>query len=180
MKTIFFILLFLPFFGFSQLSGKIIDISSKESIYGVKIIASSGQKQISDFDGLFSMNVSKYPVTLILSAQTYLSDTIVIDKAGDYTFKMIEAIQEIKTVVVSAGRRDQNIEDVSISMEIIRPELFENKGLVSLEEAVDQSPGVYAMDGQVSIRGGSGFSYGAGSRVLLLWNGIPLEHTAWS
>ena len=30
------------------------------------------------------------------------------------------------------------------------------------------------MDGQVSIRGGSGFAYGAGSRVLLLWNGMPL------
>ena len=30
------------------------------------------------------------------------------------------------------------------------------------------------MDGQVSIRGGGGFAYGAGSRVLLLWNGIPM------
>ena len=30
------------------------------------------------------------------------------------------------------------------------------------------------MDGQVSIRGGGGFSYGAGSRVLLLWNGVPM------
>ena len=77
-------------------------------------------------------------------------------------------------MVVSAGRRDQDIEDISISMEIIRPELFDNKGLANLEEAIDQSPGVYAMDGQVSIRGGSGFAYGAGSRVLLLWNGMPL------
>ena len=59
-------------------------------------------------------------------------------------------------------------------MEILKPELIDNKGLANLEEAVDQSPGVYAMDGQVSIRGGSGFAYGAGSRVLLLWNGIPI------
>ena len=174
MKTTLFILLFFPFLGFSQLSGKIIDISSKEPIYGVKIIASSGDKQLSDFDGYFSMDVTNYPVTLVLSAQTYLTDTIVVDKAGEYTFKMVEVIQEIKTVVVSAGRRNQDIENVSISMEIIKPELFENKGLVTLEEAVDQSPGVYAMEGQVSIRGGSGFAYGAGSRVLLLWNGIPL------
>ncbi|NRA13748.1 MAG: TonB-dependent receptor, partial [Crocinitomicaceae bacterium] len=35
-------------------------------------------------------------------------------------------------------------------------------------------PGVYTMDGQVSIRGGSGFAYGAGSRVMLLWNGMPI------
>jgi iron complex outermembrane receptor protein len=59
-------------------------------------------------------------------------------------------------------------------MEIIRPGMIDNKGITDLEQAVDQSPGVFAMDGQVSIRGGSGFSYGAGSRVLLLWNGVPL------
>ncbi len=174
MKTILFVLLFFPFLSFSQLSGKIVDYSSKEPIYGAKIIASSGEKKLSDFDGLFEMNIKNYPVTLIISAQTYLTDTIIIDKAGDYVFKLLEAVQEIKTVVVTAGRRNQDIEDVSISMEIIKPELFENKGLITLEEAVDQSPGVYAMEGQVSIRGGSGFAYGAGSRVLLLWNGIPL------
>ncbi|NBX80438.1 MAG: Plug domain-containing protein, partial [Flavobacteriales bacterium] len=77
-------------------------------------------------------------------------------------------------VVITAGRRNQNIEDVPISMEIIRPELVNNKGLSSLEQAVDQSPGVYSMDGQVSIRGGGGYAYGAGSRVMLLWNGIPM------
>ena len=30
------------------------------------------------------------------------------------------------------------------------------------------------MDGQASIRGGSGFSYGAGSRVLALIDGLPM------
>jgi iron complex outermembrane receptor protein len=59
-------------------------------------------------------------------------------------------------------------------MEIIKPELINNKGFSNLEQAVDQSPGVYAMDGQVSIRGGGGFAYGAGSRVALLWNGVPM------
>ena len=59
-------------------------------------------------------------------------------------------------------------------MEIIKPELINNKGFSNLEQAVDQSPCVYAMDGQVSIRGGGGFAYGAGSRVALLWNGVPM------
>ena len=68
----------------------------------------------------------------------------------------------------------QEIEEVPISMEIIKPELINNKGLTNLEQAVDQTPGVYAMDGQVSIRGGGGYAYGAGSRVMLLWNGIPM------
>ena len=53
----------------------------------------------------------------------------------------------------------------------IFPEALAEEGL---DQAVEQTPGVSTFDGQVSIRGGSGFSYGAGSRVLLLWNGMPL------
>src|SRR5690606_10984138 len=65
-------------------------------------------------------------------------------------------------------------EEVTISMDVLRPELIDNKGFRDLEDAIGQTPGVHTMDGQVSIRGGSGFAYGAGSRVMLLWNGMPL------
>lgn len=174
MKNILLLLLFIPVFVFSQITGTIVDKKTKDPVYGAKVFASTGEKALSDFDGIFTLKPSSYPVTLIITAKTFLNDTIKIEKAGDYTFKLQESVQIIKTVVVTAGRRDQDIEDVSISMEIIRPELFENKALLNLEQAVDQSPGVFAMDGQVSIRGGSGFAYGAGSRVLLLWNGIPI------
>ena len=44
-----------------------------------------------------------------------------------------------------------------------------NKGHVNLEQAVDQSPGVYAMD-KSCTRGGGGYA-GAG-RVYCWWNGI--------
>ena len=56
----------------------------------------------------------------------------------------------------------------------MKPALIANKGFTNLEQAVNQSPGVFTMDGQVSIRGGGGYAYGAGSRVMLLWNGIPM------
>jgi len=174
MKNILLLLFNIPFWMFSQITGTVVDKESKEPIYGAKIIASDGNKVLSDFDGNFVINTKEYPVTLIITVQTYLPDTLNVEKAGKLLVKMVEAVQVIKTVVVTAGRRDQNIEEVAISMEIIRPKLFENKCIVDLEQAVDQSPGVFAMDGQVSIRGGSGFAYGAGSRVLLLWNGIPI------
>ncbi|NDB36531.1 MAG: hypothetical protein EB023_14605, partial [Flavobacteriia bacterium] len=74
----------------------------------------------------------------------------------------------------SANKRAQKIEEIPISLEVIKPRLIENKGMVNLEQAVEQTPGVFTMDGQVSIRGGGGYAYGAGSRVMLLWNGIPM------
>ena len=82
--------------------------------------------------------------------------------------------QDEKTVYVRAARFEKNVEEVSISMEVLRPALIANKGLANLEQAVNQSPGVFTMDGQVSIRGGGGYAYGAGSRVLLVWNGVPM------
>ena len=39
---------------------------------------------------------------------------------------------------------------------------------------MEQVPGVTIIDGQANIRGGSGFSYGAGSRVLLLVDDLPM------
>jgi iron complex outermembrane receptor protein len=104
----------------------------------------------------------------------FLNDTITVNKVEEIVIKMGEQTKDLETIVVSAGRRKQAIEEVPVSMEIIRPQLIDNKGITDLEQAVDQTPGVFTMDGQVSIRGGSGFAYGTGSRVLLLWNGMPL------
>ena len=95
--------------------------------------------------------------------------------AQDLTKDSIKTkIKDEKGVVVSAARFEKNIEQVNISMEVLRPELIANKGFSNLEQAVGHSPGVFTMDGQVSIRGGGGYAYGAGSRVLLVWNGVPM------
>lgn len=174
MKNLLLLLLINPILSFAQVQGKVTNKKTKEPVYGAKLVAASGEKALTDFDGNFTLELNKFPVWVTISAQSYITDSVKVTGPGDIKIMLKSEIQEIKTVVVTAGRRDQEIEDVPISMEIIRPELVENKGLANLEEAVNQSPGVFTMDGQVSIRGGSGFAYGAGSRVLLLWNGIPI------
>lgn len=174
MKNVLLLLFSFPFVLFSQITGIIMDESGKEAVYGAKVFASTGEKVLSDLDGKFILQPASYPTTLVISAHTFENDTIEVNGPGELKIKMSPLLKELQTVVVSVGRRDQDIEDVSISMEIVRPELIDNKGISDLEQAVNLAPGVFAMDGQVSIRGGSGFAYGAGSRVLLLWNGIPL------
>lgn len=173
-RILAFATLIVPFLMQAQITGKVNDRISNDPLIGAKIVASDGTKAISDFDGKFKLNVQKFPVTIITSMLQYVNDTIVVEKAGEITIKLGEPTKDLETVVVSAGRRKQAIEEVPVSMEIIRPQLIDNKGITDLEQAVDQTPGVFTMDGQVSIRGGSGFAYGTGSRVLLLWNGMPL------
>ena len=164
----------MPISFIAQVTGVVTDYSGKAPMIGVKVIASSGEKTITDFDGKYNLPINKFPVTIVFSMIQYANDTIVITQAGNYTLELKEFVKDFETIVVSAGRRKQAAEDVPVSMEVIRPQLIDNKGITDLEQAVDQTPGVFTMDGQVSIRGGSGFAYGTGSRVLLLWNGMPL------
>lgn len=174
LKLFFTAFLTLPFIVFSQIKGVILDEKSQDPIAGSKIILSSGQKIQTGVNGAFTITPAGYPVWLKIEMLGYVDDSIFITKDTTFTkYLLVESIQ-IKTVVITAGRRSQEIEEVPISMEIIKPELINNKGISNLEQAVDQTPGVYAMDGQVSIRGGGGYAYGAGSRVMLLWNGIPM------
>ncbi len=175
MVRLLLLLFLLPFCSSAQVSGIVRDRSG-EPVIGAKVIASNGSKALSKVDGSFTLVVkeSDFPLTIVTSSLGFVTDTSLVHASGTITIELSEPLQNIETVVVTAGRRTQEIEEVPISMEIIRPELIENKGITNLEDAVTQTPGVYAMDGQVSIRGGSGFAYGAGSRVMLLWNGMPL------
>ena len=159
---------------FSQTKGIVLDASNGDPIIGARIVLSSGQKSITSNTGEFILSNVKYPNSLVVSMMGFISETVKLSKDTLLTINLKTQVQEISDVVVTASRRNQNIEDVPISMEIIKPELINNKGFSNLEQAVDQSPGVYAMDGQVSIRGGGGFAYGAGSRIALLWNGVPM------
>lgn len=99
----------------------------------------------------------------------------------------------LNPVVISAGRYEQPINEVTVSMDVIQPQALNRNNSVNADDALDRAPGVNIALGQANIRGGSGFSYGAGSRVLVLvddlpllsadandvkWNFIPIENMA--
>jgi len=169
-----FLLFFLTNLVHAQVAGIVLSSEDNQAIQNAKVMASDGQKTLSNFEGKFTLTPSKYPIKVVVSMIQFVNDTIEISAAGPVSVILNPRTKDESTVVVSAGKRKQAIEEIPVSMEIIKPQLIDNKGITDLEQAVDQTPGVYTMDGQVSIRGGSGFAYGTGSRVLLLWNGMPL------
>lgn len=176
MKQLSVLFFMCPAFLFCQVTGSVKDHTTKELLIGAKIFASNNERAISDSDGKFSLQTKPedFPLTVVTTMVGYQNDTTILQQAGEITILLSEPVKTIETVVVTAGRRGQNIEEVAISMDVLKPELIDNKGFRDLEDAIGQTPGVHTMDGQVSIRGGSGFAYGAGSRVMLLWNGMPL------
>ena len=75
MKYILLLLILIPFVSFSQVNGKVQNIESKEPIVGAKIIASNGEKVLSDSDGKFILLATEFPITLITSMISFENDT---------------------------------------------------------------------------------------------------------
>jgi outer membrane receptor protein involved in Fe transport len=87
--------------------------------------------------------------------------------------ELTSSSEQLNTVTITSGKFKKRIQDVTVSMEILQPGLLERNHIQSFSDILDKIPGVNYIDGQVNIRGGAGYSYGAGSRVMLLIDNIP-------
>ncbi len=181
MKKYYLLLIFLLFntTTFSQtISGKIIDQETKESLIGVNIILENGNGTSTDINGSYNLKTNKGEQKVIFKYIGYkdIEKIIFINNNENKTINISlkKSSKQLSTVVVSAGRFEQKIEEITVSMEVIKPSLIENKNTTDIQTAIDQVPGVNITDGQANIRGGSGWSYGAGSRVLVMVDDMPL------
>lgn len=180
-KALLFLLALFPTLIYSQtatVSGTIKDAGTKEGIIGATIFIDAKASGGSDVSGKYSVKVEPGKHTLTIKSLGYKEQSkqfdVIADEKLTLDFQMVSSSKELDIVVVSAGKYEQKIGDVTVSVEVIKPALVENKNTTNLETIVDQTPGVTVMDGQANIRGGSGYSYGAGSRVLMLVDELPM------
>ncbi len=183
MKKILTLLFFILFARslFAQeayIKGKISDSQTKETIVGASVIVDDTTGTVTDINGNYFFKTIEGKHKVEFKSLEFKSLLMMIDiKANDTLSNDIVLVgdsKELGIVVVSAGKFEQNLNEVTVSMEVLKPSLIENKSLQSIENAVDQVPGVNVIDGQANIRGGSGFSYGAGSRVLVMVDEMPM------
>ncbi len=182
--TIFSVLLliFILFICTSELysqytfKGSISDKTTKEALSFANITYNN-HKAVSDINGNFSFEIEKNKLVLKISYLGYqklVIDTIVTSKNIDFgTIFLSEYLKSLDEVTITSGKYRKLIKNATISIESIKPKFIENNNTVSFDDILEKIPGVNYVDGQANIRGGSGFSYGAGSRVLVLINNLP-------
>ena len=180
----FFVLLVLSFFTthiYSQHSvvyGYVSDSSTNEKLPGVNIVADSIHGVASDALGQYVLDLPEGSHTLIYSFLGYkkLHKTIHLKRNDslrlDVRLKSSSVLLDM--AVISAGKYEQRISDVTVSIDVMKPAFIQSINTVMMDKTLNYIPGLDIMDGQASIRGGSGYSYGAGSRVMLLVDGLPL------
>ena len=73
-----------------------------------------------------------------------------------------------------ANKKVQMVQDVPISISTINSEDIQLRSINTMDRALAYVPGVEVNQDNISIRGTSGFSFGIGSRVLMLQDGFPM------
>jgi len=159
-------------------SGTVIDAVSGEPMIAVNISVDRGTGTATDLDGNYSLSLLTGRHSIIFSYLGYEGQQkeIEIEEGEDFRLnvEMKASSKMLEEVVISAGKYEQKLSEVTVSMEVIKPYQLVNQNIVSLDLILEKTPGISILDGQPSIRGGSGFSYGAGSRVLMLVDDLPM------
>ena len=160
------------------ISGIITDANNNEELIGVNIILENGGGTSTDIFGKYTLSVSegvkKVTFKYIGYKDIIREISLYKDENKIINITLESSSKQLSTVVISAGRFEQKIEEITVSMEVIKPTLIENKNTTQIETVMDQIPGVNITDGQANIRGGSGWSFGAGTRVLVMVDDMPL------
>lgn len=176
------ILLFVALVSFTQdasLNGTVEDASGEPMIQASIIVdAAEGLATITDFDGNYNLSLpaGEYYVLYRYLGKSDKIVTINLSAGENRTLNVVleEKAELINTVVVSASKYEKKLSEETVSMEVLKSDLLESNNITDGEDAVAKVPGVTIVDGQANIRGGSGWAYGAGSRVLVLYDDLPL------
>ncbi len=159
------------------LNGAVRDKKTNENIIGAVLRNSSGEGTVSDINGSFRIPVSGSGDSITVDLIGYASYLYVVQEMDFSTgviFLLAPSVNELNVVVVSAGKFEQNVSEVTVSMEVITPSLIRDKNVVSADEIMQQTPGVSIVNKEPQIRSGSGYSFGAGSRVQILVDDMPV------
>lgn len=155
-------------------------MSSGEVLPGatIQLISDLSKGTVSDVEGRYYLELDTGSYKLMCGYVGLGSDTFSVrithNMVTERNIRLKPVAKTLETVVVSSGKFEQKIEDITVSMEVLKPNIINNKNTTSIETALEQVPGLSIIDNDPQIRGGSGFTFGVGSRVAIVVDGIPL------
>jgi len=179
----------------ATITGKVSDASNDETLPGVNIVIEDQKGTVTDLNGNYTLKTTAGKHTVTFSFMGYKPKTkeIILEKGQTLTVnaQLKTDAKVLQIFTVTGSQYEKSLSQETVSMDVISSSLIKNTNARELSEVVYKTPGVQIQDGQVSIRGGSGFSYGVGSRVAILidnqgatagdlgdgkWKFVPIEN----
>ncbi|MBN1893573.1 TonB-dependent receptor, partial [bacterium] len=190
MRKITFILagailaLAVPLFGQAPstplITGRVLDEKTGQPLFGANVMVKSTLLGAStDASGRFSVQVpfGRYDVEVsMMGYEKQIREDVAVlpGAAAELSFLLAPAVLLQPALIVTASKRKQAIEDAPTTVEVMDPIAIRTRNVTNLDEALQNMPGFRVIEGQIDLRGSTGFNWAAGSRVLLLVDGHPL------
>ena len=168
----------------NTLRGKVIDFNKKQGISNCTIDINESQTK-TNAEGVFEIQFKPSPngkYFINVYAEGYesitksLSESEIKKYITELTFFEIPLKSSNKLLnqaIITGSRNTEVITRSKVSTEVVKPYLLQNKGVTNMDKFLSQIPSVSVIDGQINIRSGSGWTYGAGSRVLVMVDDLP-------
>lgn len=164
----------------ATIKGVITAKETGETLIGANVILKKdpGIGASTDIVGNYSLKLKPGEHILLFSFTGMKTDTVSFmlkaNEIRNFDIALSSYDEVLETFEIKVGKFDQKIEDMTVSIETIKPDIIENKNTRSVETILDQTPGLNILDGEPQIRGGSGFTFGVGSKVAVLVDGMPM------
>ncbi len=156
-----------------KIEGKVLDALDRFALPGASIQLVDGGT-VTDNDGNFRLEATQ-GATLIVTYIGYQEQSITVSATEPELIIFLEPeVKDIGEVVISVSKFEQQAEEVTVSIVPISPDAIAQQASSSLKKVLDQTPGVVAYQNQLTIRGSNGYTFGVGSRVSLLLDGLPM------
>ena len=165
--------------GTGTLAGQVVDAVSREPVptAAVRVIGTV-IVTFADAEGRFELRaVPAGPQRLSVERIGYAPLRIDVDvPAGgraEIEIELEPRAVAVGEVVTSVTRRDMSSLDAPVSVSVQEEEQIRERIPDTVADAVAYAPSVQFVGNQMNIRGSAGYSRGAGSRVLMLLDGVP-------
>ncbi|MBM4165585.1 MAG: TonB-dependent receptor [Ignavibacteria bacterium] len=163
------------------ITGTVFNKETNEKLIGANIVL---QKTVigttSDANGNFTLkniSVGNYSLAVsLISFQKEIVNNISVNENEATFVKIFLTPTSIQTseVIVTANRSPQSLLEIPVSVSVVDAAKISQRNALSADQSLRYVSGVNVSEGQINIRGFSGYTKGVGSRVLLLVDGMPL------
>jgi len=173
-------------FSFSQEKGKgivkglLTDKETGDPLIGANIYLKNDITlgTTSDFNGNYKLELAPGDYEIAFSYTGMKVETrkvtVVEGEVIDINLNMLPFSYEFDEITISAGKYDQRPEQLMVSTEVIGKAVIQGKNTTDISTILNQVPGVNILDEEPQIRGGSGFTFGVGSKVAVILDDMPM------
>lgn len=162
------------------LVGNVSDRQTQETLIGSSVVMLNDKSRgaATDIDGNYRFQMPVGTHQVICSFTGMKADTVTVQifegRETRWNFTLDDYSEQLGVVVVSSGRYEQRLEELTVSMDVLRPDVITAKAATNITQVLEQTPGLTIMDEEPQIRSGSGYSFGVGSRVAVLVDDLPV------